>query len=153
MTATDSLSLQFAHRLGLLGFSVLLALVVLELVRRGLLRERLALLWLATAAMGLLMGIFPRSIVVLAHLFHFQFITLVVVVESLFILGIVLAFSVSLSRLGNRNRRLAQEHALLARQVEQLEKRLQVVEQESLPGEKPAPGTKNRPASHPQPKR
>jgi len=40
----------------------------------------------------------------------------------LFLLGIVLGFSVIISRLSERNRKLAQELALLAHRVERLEK-------------------------------
>ena len=110
------------HRIGFLLAGLLLAGLVLELVRRGLLKERYALLWLATASFGLVVGIFPGVIVEASRLFHFQYLTLVFVMSFLFLVGLVLVFSIVISRLTERNRELAQEMALLSHRVEQLEK-------------------------------
>ena len=111
-----------AHRFGLLGVSLLLVLFVLELVRRGHLKERYALLWLFVSGMGLLIGIFPSIIVKLSIWFGFQYLTVVYVFSITFLLGIVLTFSVVISRLSERNRDLAQEVALLDERMRQLEK-------------------------------
>ena len=123
MPGTAPMELQAAHRLGLAVFSVALLLLVLELVRRGYLKERYALLWLATAGAGLVIGVFPGVIVLLSSLFRFQYLTVIVSLSLIFILGLVLSFSVILSRLSERNRRLAQEVALLGERVRTLERR------------------------------
>lgn len=110
-----------AHRVGLLIVSVLLAMAVFELVRRGRLKERYALLWLGVSAAGLVVGIFPQLIVWISVRFGFQYLTVVYVFSFLFLLGIVLAFSVVISRLTERNRDLAQEVALLQVRMNNLE--------------------------------
>lgn len=115
--------IQTVHRVGILGLSLLLVLVVLELVRRGYLRERYALLWLGTAGFSLLIGIFPGIITALAALFHFQYLTVLFTMYFAFTLAIVLCFTIVISRMSERNRHLAQELALLARQVEELRQR------------------------------
>ncbi len=109
------------HRFGLLFLSLGLVVVVLELVRRGHLKERYALLWLAVSGFGLLVGLFPQIIVWLARLFEFQYLTVVSFFAFLFLLMLVLAFTVVISRISERNRILAQELALLAQRVAQLE--------------------------------
>ncbi|MCL4691405.1 MAG: DUF2304 family protein [Candidatus Hydrogenedentes bacterium] len=114
--------IQTAHRLGILGLSVLLLAVVLELVRRGYLKERYALLWLATAGLSLLVGAFPSIITWLAHLFNFQYLTVLFAMYFAFTLALVLCFTIVISRLAERNRELTQEVALLAHKVEQIEK-------------------------------
>ncbi len=114
--------IQTAHRLGILGLSVLLLLVVLELVRRGYLKERYALLWLATAGLSLLVGLFPGIITSLAHFFKFQYLTVLFAMYFAFTLALVLCFTIVISRLAERNRELTQEVALLAHKVEQIEK-------------------------------
>ncbi|GMV94331.1 MAG: hypothetical protein AMXMBFR82_41090 [Candidatus Hydrogenedentota bacterium] len=114
--------IQTAHRLGILGLSVLLLAVVLELVRRGYLKERYALLWLATAGLSLLVGAFPGIITWLAHLFNFQYLTVLFAMYFAFTLALVLCFTIVISRLAERNRELTQEVALLAHKVEQMEK-------------------------------
>ncbi len=110
-----------AHRLGILGVNVALFLCVIELVRRGHLKERYALLWLAVSAAGVLLGLFPGSIVGLSNFFGFQYLTTVFVASFVFLIVIVLVFSVVLSRLSERNRSLTQELALLEERVRRLE--------------------------------
>lgn len=111
----------WSHRIGLLLVSIAFVTVVLELVRRGHLKERYALLWLAAAAGALLIGLFPRTIVWLSGALGFQYLTVFYVASFLFLLLVVLAFTVVISKLTERNRTLAQEVALLARRIEVLE--------------------------------
>jgi len=111
------------HRFGLLGVSLLLMAFVLELVRRGRLKERYALLWLAAAGGSLLVGLFPAILVRLADMLHFQYLTVVYTLSFLFLLAIVLAFSVVISLLSERCRALAQEAALLSQRMDELERR------------------------------
>lgn len=113
--------MELVHSLGLLALSVMLLVLVLELVRRGLLKERYALLWLATSLVGLAVGIFPNVIVVLSRALHFQYLTVLFIISFIFTLGLILTFSVVISRLVERNRVLTQEVALLATKVKTLE--------------------------------
>jgi hypothetical protein len=125
MAGYEQLGLQTVHRIGILALSVILVLLVLELVRRGHLKERYALLWLATAAGSLVVGIAPTIITRLAYVFQFQYLTVLFAMYFLFTLGLVLSFSVVISQLSERNRELTQEVALLAQTVEKLEKRFE----------------------------
>jgi MFS family permease len=111
----------WSHRVGLLLVSLSFMVLVLELVRREHLKERYALLWLAAAACGLGVGVFPSLITWMSTLFGFQYLTVFFVGSFLFLLMLVLAFTVVISTLSERNRTLAQEVALLARRVEELE--------------------------------
>lgn len=109
------------HRAALFVVSVVVLGTVFELVRRGLLKERYALLWLGTAAAGLVVGLFPGVISAVAHAFQLQYLTVLFLVYFAFTLFIVLVFSVVISHLVERNRALAQEVALLALSVKRLE--------------------------------
>ena len=111
------IGIQPGHRAALLALSFVLLAFVLELVRRGLLKERYALFWLATSLFGLLVGVFPDSIVIFASIVQFQLLTALFVFSFLFMLGIVLSFTVLISRLSERNRALTQEVALLANRL------------------------------------
>lgn len=121
MDEAAHLAIQPAHRIAITLLSVALFGLVLELVRREYLKERYALLWLATSSAGLVIGVFPGLIVRFAEFFNFQMVTTLFVVSFLYILGIVLSFSVIISKLAERNRRLAQEVALLAHRLDRLE--------------------------------
>lgn len=121
MEEIQQIAIQPSHRLAITILSVVLFTLVLELVRRDYLKERYALLWLATSAIGLVIGLVPGLIGRFAHVFHFQMITILFVVSFLYVLGIVLGFSIVISKLTERNRRLAQEIALLGNRLEHLE--------------------------------
>ncbi len=125
MPIYEQVNLQFAHRVGILGLSVLLMFVVLELMRRGWLKEKYALVWLATAGASVLVGFFPHVIVAAANMFHFQYLTVLFTVYFFFTLGLIMSFTVAISRLAERNRELTQELALLAHSVDKLERRLE----------------------------
>jgi hypothetical protein len=120
----EQLGIQWIHRIGIFTLGIVLVATVLELVRRGLLKERYALLWMTTAAASFVVGLFPGIIEGLAGLFHFQYLTVLFSMYFAFTLALVLAFSVVISQLAEHNRALAQEVALLAHTVDQLEKRL-----------------------------
>jgi MFS family permease len=113
--------LEFAHRIAILALSLGLLALVLELVRRGMLKERYALVWLITAGGGLAIGIAPGLIVAIADLFHFQYLTVIFAIYFFFSFGLVLNFSIVISQLYERNRALTQEVALLAHALERLE--------------------------------
>lgn len=113
--------IQPSHRIAIMILSVILFGLVLELVRRDYLKERYALLWLGTSAVGLVFGIVPGLIGLLARILHFQMVTMLFFVSFLYGLGIVLSFSVIISKLSERNRRLAQDVALLGNRLERLE--------------------------------
>jgi hypothetical protein len=121
MNDAPQLGFQTVHRAALLLLSVLLLAFVLELVRRGRFKERYALLWLAAAGASLAIGLFPVLIEKLALVMRVQYLTVVYGVSFLFLLGIVLGFSVVISRLSERCRELAQEIALLAHRVHRME--------------------------------
>lgn len=123
MHGNDVVELGFydSHRYGLLVASVVLMALVLELVRRGRLKERYALLWLATSGGSLLMGFFPAIIVRMSTFLQVQYLTLVYLLSFLFLLLMVLVFTVVVSRLGEHNRLLAQEVALLSERLKLLE--------------------------------
>lgn len=123
MGELELMSLELGHRIALLVLSVTLFGVVLELVRRDLLKERYALLWFATSLFGLVIGIFPKLLVVAAAFLRFQLLTLLFVLAFVFTLSIVLIFTVVISRLSERNRKLAQEVALLGARIEESENR------------------------------
>ncbi len=121
METFEPTAIQTGHRIALLVLSLLLLGFVLELVRRDLLKERYALLWLATSLFGLTIGIFPGLIIRFSNLVRFQMLTALFVLAFIFTLAIVLGFSVIISRLTEQNRKLAQELALLANRLERHE--------------------------------
>lgn len=109
------------HRLGLFAAGAALLLAVLELVRRGHLKERYALLWIAASLGALAIGVFPNVIARVSVALELQYLAVVFALCFLFLLALVLAFSAILSRLSERCRDLAQEVAILEHRLHALE--------------------------------
>jgi len=100
--------------------SVGLLIFVVELIRQGLLKERYSLLWLLS---GVVLLVLSSSRNVLEFISHFVGIyyppSFLFLVAFLFLLVITLHFTVVISGLSEKNKRLAQELALLRLMVEE----------------------------------
>jgi hypothetical protein len=102
-------------------FCVLLIGFVIEAIRRYRLNERYAILWLAAASVLLLLSVFRPLLDWIAIALNISYgPTLLFLVAFLFLLGIVLHYSLVISSHRDSIRRLTQQHALLAHEVEQL---------------------------------
>jgi hypothetical protein len=95
-------------------------LFVLELVRRRKLREDYSLLWLATALVLIVLTLSRPLLDVLAGLLGVVTYppAALFVVAIGFMLLILLHFSTALTRLARENKRMAQEMAILRREVQ-----------------------------------
>ena len=99
--------------------SVTLLIVVVELIRRGKLKERYSLLWLLAGGLLLFLSVSRGILNSLAALFGiFYPPSLLFLLAFFFLLLITLHFSVVLSGLSEKNKQLAQELALLRRELE-----------------------------------
>jgi hypothetical protein len=103
------------------AFSVLLLAVVVETLRRGRLNARYALLWLAAGVSLLVLAVYRP----LLHWFAAQLgvsypPSLLFLVAFVFLLAIVLHYSLVISSHRDSIRRLAQAVALLERKLEEL---------------------------------
>ena len=112
-----------SDRVMIFGFGMALALLVfvLELVRRRRLREELALLWLATALVVMVLSISRTALNRLSQLLGiFTPTSALFLVAILFVLFMLLHVCTLLSRLMQDNKALAQRLALLQRGQEEL---------------------------------
>jgi hypothetical protein len=99
--------------------SVSLLMVVVELIRRGRLKERYSLLWLLAGALLLFLSL-SRGILdsIARSLGIFYPPSFLFLLAFFFLLLITLHFSVVISGLTEKNKKLAQELALLRREME-----------------------------------
>jgi hypothetical protein len=101
--------------------AVLLALYVLDLVRRRRLSEDFSLLWVISTAVVAVLGFSTPVLVWVSRLLGIRYENSTVFAVGLaFSLAVLLHLSVRLSRLGQENRTMARELALLRRELEEL---------------------------------
>ena len=102
-----------------LGLSLGIFAFVVWLVRERRLREKYALLWLSTSVFIILLTVSRRVLEVAALSIGIYYPpSLLFLVGVLFLLMVTIGHSVTLSRLSESNHNLAQEVALLRKQLE-----------------------------------
>jgi hypothetical protein len=130
-----------------IGGTAILFLIVLELVRRRRLLERYALVWLASAVVLLVLGIWQGLLGKIANAIGvFYPPTALFVIAFGFILFLLLHFSTAVSRLTDQSKVLAQRLALMEQRQHELEKRLEAAGEPVTPAslvEEPAPSERN----------
>ena len=104
--------------------SIILLLVTFELIRKERLREEYSILWLFTGVAILIFSLFPNFF--LSQFFMrvtgLYYLSAVVMIAFLFLLLLMLHFSVVISKLADRNKELAQRHALLELEFKEFKK-------------------------------
>jgi hypothetical protein len=106
-------------------FVLLLFVFVVEAVRRGRLKERYALLWLSAVGVMLVLTVWRSLLDRIARFLGVLYgPSLLFLVALLFLLAILLHFSLVISEHRDKTRRLTQQLALLAHEVERLRKHI-----------------------------
>jgi hypothetical protein len=96
---------------------------IVDLIRRGMLKEQYALLWLASAIVLSVLSLWRELLHLIAGLLGVAYPpSLLFFVAFLFLLLIVLHFSVIISSLSEKNKRLSHEVAILKTMVEEYKK-------------------------------
>ena len=105
--------------------SIFLLWTTFELIRKNRLREEYAILWLFSGIVVLVFSLWPEFLLsqFFAKITGIFYLSAVVVIAFLFLLLIVLHFSVVISKLTNQNKELAQRHALLELEIIELRRR------------------------------
>jgi len=108
---------------GMLSFALLL--ITFELIRKERLREEYSILWLFTGAVTLAFSLWPEFFLsqFITRITGIFYLSAVVVIAFLFLLLIVLHFSVVISKLTNQTKELAQRYALLELELKEFKKR------------------------------
>ncbi|UCF02893.1 MAG: DUF2304 domain-containing protein [Deltaproteobacteria bacterium] len=104
--------------IGFLCFS--LVGIIIELIRQNRLKEHYAIIWLFTAMSIFVFGIWPNSLNLISRIVRLHHLTTLFLLSFIFLLAIVLHFTLVMSQLFDRNRRLTQEVAWLRFEMEQL---------------------------------
>ena len=104
--------------IGILCFA--LVGIIIELIRQNRLKEHYAIIWLLTALSIFVFGIWPDSLNLISRFVRLHHLTPLFMVAFLFLLAIVLHFTLAISQLFDRNKRLTQEVAWLRFELEQV---------------------------------
>ena len=114
--------LTFHQALFAIVTSVVVFVMLIELVRRRRLREEYAWLWLLTGATMIALLLWQRLLMfVTSAIGAASPLTTLLIFSSLFLLAIVVHYSVIISRLTTQVKNLSQEVALLSTRVDRID--------------------------------
>jgi hypothetical protein len=103
-----------------LAAALVMVVFVAELLRRGILRERFAALWVLVSALLVVVALFPQLLRAAAQALGFELpANLLFFASILFLLLVAVQLSFEVSKLEARTRRLAEDLALLRDEVQQ----------------------------------
>jgi hypothetical protein len=97
------------------ALSLILLFITFELIRKKKLREEYSLLWFFTGVVVLIFSIWPEYFLsqFITRISGLFYLSAVVLIAFMFLLLIVLHFSVVISKLTSQNKELAQRYALM----------------------------------------
>ncbi|MCK5512241.1 MAG: DUF2304 domain-containing protein [Thermodesulfovibrionia bacterium] len=108
----------------LISFTVLI--LVIEAIRRGLLKEKYALLWLFASIVIITLSVWRKLLDTVAFAFGFYYPPSFLFLIGLgFLLLIALHFSIIISTISERNKRLAQELGIVKTELKQIKRGVQ----------------------------
>jgi hypothetical protein len=117
---TTQLSPALSQRFEVIIVAVVVCAFIFELVRRKRLMERYAILWLIAGVTVLVLGLWQGLLSTLAHAMGIYYTpSALFAVAFLFVLVLLVHFSMTISRLSDQSTALAQRLALLQQRVEQ----------------------------------
>jgi hypothetical protein len=120
VTTTSQLSPALSQRVEVVILAVVVCALIFELVRRKRLTERYAILWLVAGITVLVLGLWKGLLTTLAHAAGIYYLpSALFAVAFLFVLLMLVQFSMTVSRLSDQNTALAQRLALLQQHAEQ----------------------------------
>jgi len=103
--------------------SLIILVGVVDLIRRGMLKEQYALLWIASAIVLMILSVWRGLLDIIASSLGVAYPpSFLFLVAFLFLLLIVLHFSVVISNISEKNKKLSQEVALLKTMFEEHKK-------------------------------
>jgi hypothetical protein len=108
------------QRIEVIALAIVVSGVIFELIRRRRLMERYALLWLAAGITLLVLALWKGLLTKLAHAAGISSMPLALfAVAFLFVVAMLVHFSMTISRLSDQNTLLAQRLALLQERLDQ----------------------------------
>lgn len=102
--------------------SLMVLLFTLETVRRTSMQERYALLWVSTGLVLCFLALFPDSIAWLVKITGMHYTSAIMVVIFTFLILIAFHFSLTLSRIQEDKKKLAQRTGMLELRIAELER-------------------------------
>ena len=107
-----------------IGFiSLALFVTIFEFVRKRHLREEYAILWLLTALAIVVLSLWPGLVETLGRITGFYYLTSVVFIVFVFVIGVLMHYSIVISKVKENNKEMVQKLGLLDQKMREMDER------------------------------
>jgi hypothetical protein len=103
--------------------SLIFFVITFELIRKRFLREEYAILWLLTSSAIAILSLWPGAVELLSRVTGFYYLTAVVSIIFIFLIFLLMHYSIVVSKIKDVNKELIQRYALLELRLREMEER------------------------------
>lgn len=101
--------------------TIFFLIIIIELIRHRKFEEKYALVWIFSMLSIGILSFSPKLLFIIADLLNMYYLTCFFLIASIFLLTILLFYSVNFSQLTQQNKKLAQEIGILRLKLSNLE--------------------------------
>ena len=105
------------------AISIVFLIATFEFVRKRHLREEYAILWVLTSFAIAVLSLWPGLIELLSRVTGFYYITSVVAILFVFMVALLMHYSIVISKIKELNKELVQRYALLELKIREIDQR------------------------------
>ncbi len=98
-------------------------ILTFEFIRKKILREEYAILWLLTSLFIAILSLWPQMVPLISKITGFYYITALLLVVTIFLIALLMHFSIVISKIKDVNKELIQRHGLLELRIRQMEQK------------------------------
>ncbi len=102
--------------------AVIFFLFTIEFIRKRHLREEYAILWLSMSLAIALLSLWPGLVGLLGQFTGLFYVSAVVIIIFIFLISVLMHYSIVISRIKETNKELVQKYALLELRLKELER-------------------------------
>ena len=101
--------------------AIIFFLSTIEFIRKRHLREEYAILWLSMSLAIALLSLWPGLVALLSQLTGLFYVSAVVAIIFIFLISVLMHYSIVISRIKETNKELVQKYALLELRLKEVE--------------------------------
>ncbi len=101
--------------------SLVLFALTFEFIRKKILREEYSILWLFTSLSIAILSLWPQVVPLISKITGFYYVTALLLVITIFLVALLMHFSIVISKIKDVNKELIQRHGLLELRIREME--------------------------------
>lgn len=98
-------------------------LLTFEFIRKKILREEYAILWLLTSLFIAILSLWPSMVPLISKITGFYYLTALLLVVTIFLIALLMHFSIVISKIKDVNKELTQSYGLLELKLREVEQK------------------------------